>query len=125
LTIKITIDGLFEDQLRYYVNMLKIHAITNHAYVIELENMVENLEQPSLDEAIEFRNPKNSTHEALAHQCHSLLSLPHLPTRRTNGRKPLVNYSQSHVPLLGDVVPTTMQSAHCLVDYTNSTIHTL
>jgi hypothetical protein len=116
LTIEITIDGLFEDQLKYYVNIPRIPAITNHAYVIESENMVENLEQPSLDEVVEFRNPKNSTQETLAHQCHNLMSLPHLPTRRTNGRKPLMDYFQSHVALLGDVVPSTMQSIHCLVD---------
>jgi hypothetical protein len=78
--------------------------------------MVENLKQPSLDEVVEFRNPKSSTQEALAHQCHSLLSLPHLPTRRTNGRKPLMDYFQSHVALLRDVVPATMQSTHYLVD---------
>jgi len=29
--------------------------------------------------------------------CHGLMSLPHLFARRTNGRVPLVNYSQSHV----------------------------
>jgi hypothetical protein len=30
--------------------MLIIPAVTNHASIIELENMVENLAQPSLDE---------------------------------------------------------------------------
>jgi hypothetical protein len=89
--------------------MPKILVITNHAYVIKSESMVENLERLSLDEDVEFRNPKNSIQEALAHQCHNLMSLPHLPTRRTNGKKPLVDYFQSHVALLGDVVLSIMQ----------------
>jgi hypothetical protein len=96
--------------------MRTIHVIINHAYVIKSNNMVENLEQPSLDEVIEFRNLKSSTQETLAHQCHSLLSLPHLPTKMTNGKKPLVDYFQSHVARLGDVVLATTQSTHCLVD---------
>ncbi len=37
----IPIVSLFEDQPRYYVNVLKILIIINRAYVIELENMVE------------------------------------------------------------------------------------
>jgi hypothetical protein len=40
-------------------------------------------------------------------------------------KKPSMDYSQNHVALLGDVVLATMQSTHCLVDYTNSTIETL
>jgi hypothetical protein len=31
-----------------------ILIVTNHAFVIELENMVENLAQPSLDEIIKL-----------------------------------------------------------------------
>jgi len=38
------------------VNMLRIHTIINHAFVIESKNMAENLAQPSLDETIEFTN---------------------------------------------------------------------
>jgi hypothetical protein len=60
--------------------MPKISIVINHAFVIELENMVENLAQLSLDETIELRNPKNSTQMALAQRCHSLMSLPHLLT---------------------------------------------
>jgi hypothetical protein len=77
--------------------MLRIPTITNHAFVIELENMVDNLAQPSLDEIVELINPKSSTQVALGQGCHNLMSLPHLPTRRTNGREPLMDYSQSHV----------------------------
>jgi hypothetical protein len=50
-----------------------------------------------LDEAIEFKNLESSTQVALAECFHSLLSLPHLLTKRTNGREPLIDYSQSHV----------------------------
>jgi hypothetical protein len=60
--------------------MSRIPIIINHAY----ENMVENLEQFSLDEVLEFRNLKSSTQVALAEGSHGLLSLPHLPTRRAN-----------------------------------------
>ncbi len=42
-TIEVPIFGLYEDQFRYYVNMPKIPTIINHAFVIELKNMVENL----------------------------------------------------------------------------------
>ncbi len=59
--------------------------------------MVDNLELPSLDEAIEFKNLENSVQVALAEGFHNLLSLPHLFARRTNGRKPLIDYFQSHV----------------------------
>jgi hypothetical protein len=76
--------------------MPTILIITNHAFVIDLENMVENLGQPSLDETVEFRNLERSTQVALAQGCHILMSLPHLPTQKTNGRKPLVEYSQNH-----------------------------
>jgi hypothetical protein len=78
--------SLFEYQPRYYVNMPIILKVTNHASVIELENTVENLAQPSLDETTELRNFESSTQVALAQGCHSLLSLPHLPTRKTNGK---------------------------------------
>jgi hypothetical protein len=54
--------------------MHRILTIINHAFVIKSKNMVENLEQPSLNETIEFKNSKSSIQEALAH----LLSLPHL-----------------------------------------------
>ncbi len=96
-TIKVPIASLSKDQPTYYVNMLRIPIVTNHASVIKLENMVENLAQPSLDETIMLRNFRSLIQMALAQGCHCLLSLPHLPTRRTNGREPLVNYSQSHV----------------------------
>jgi hypothetical protein len=49
-------------------------------------NMVENLAQPSLDEIAKLNFLKSSTQMALAQGCHNLLSLPHLPTKRTNGR---------------------------------------
>jgi hypothetical protein len=48
--------------------------------------MVEKLAQPSLDETVEFRNLENSTQVALAHGCHSMMSLRHLLTISTNGR---------------------------------------
>jgi len=37
------------------VNMFIIPTITNHAFVIESKNMVENLAQTSLDETIELK----------------------------------------------------------------------
>jgi hypothetical protein len=40
--------------------MPKIPIVTNHACVIELKNMVENLAQPSLDEIVELRNLESS-----------------------------------------------------------------
>jgi hypothetical protein len=48
--------------------------------------MVEKLAQPSLDETVEFKNLESSTQVALAQGCHSMMSLRHLPTIRTNGR---------------------------------------
>jgi hypothetical protein len=73
--------------------MPTIPTIINHAS----KNMVEYLEQPSLEEATKFKNLESSTQMALAEGCHGLLSLPHLLAIRTNGRKALVDYSQSHV----------------------------
>jgi hypothetical protein len=40
--------------------------VTNHASIIELVNMVENLAQPSLDEATKLRYLESSTQVALA-----------------------------------------------------------
>jgi hypothetical protein len=54
--------------------------------------MVENFAQYSFDEVVKLKNPKNSTQVALAHGCHSLMSLPHLLARKTNGKEPLVEY---------------------------------
>jgi hypothetical protein len=52
-TIEVIITSLFENQpTRYYVNMLIIPIVTNHACIIKLENMVENLAQLSLDEIV-------------------------------------------------------------------------
>jgi len=48
--------------------------------------MFENLVQPSLYEIVEIRNLGSSTQEALAQGCHNLMSLPHLPAQKTNGR---------------------------------------
>jgi len=91
-TTKVTIIGLFKDQHRYYVNMPKIPIVINHAFVIKSKNTVENLAQPSFDEAAKVKNPESSTQVALAHGCHSLMSLSHLPARKTNGKEPLVEY---------------------------------
>jgi hypothetical protein len=43
-----------------------IPIVTNHASVIESENMVKNLAQPSLDKFIKFKNYESSTQVALA-----------------------------------------------------------
>jgi hypothetical protein len=65
-TIKVPIASLSKDQPTYYVNMLRIPIVTNHASVIKLENMVENLAQPSLDETIMLRNFRSLIQMALA-----------------------------------------------------------
>jgi hypothetical protein len=49
-----------------------------------------------LDEIAKFKIYESSTQVASTQGCHGLLSLPHLLTRRTNGREPLADYSQSH-----------------------------
>jgi hypothetical protein len=91
-TTKVTIIGLPKYQPRCYVNMPRIPIITNHAFVIESKNMVENLAQPSFDEVAEFKNLESATQVALAHGCHTLMSLPHMLVKRTNGKEPLVEY---------------------------------
>jgi hypothetical protein len=73
--------------------------------------MVENLEQPSLEETTKFRNLESSTQVALAEGSHGLLSLPHLLTIKTNGRKPLVDYSQIHVVILEKYLRIMRQKA--------------
>ncbi len=50
------------------------------------KNMVKNLAQPSLDEIAKFRYFESSIQVALAQGFHKLLSLPHLPIRRINGK---------------------------------------
>ncbi len=63
-TIEVQIVSLFEDQPRYYVNMLKLLRVINHGSVIEPKNMVENLAQPLMDEIVELRNFESSTQVA-------------------------------------------------------------
>jgi len=46
--------------------MPKIPIVINHAFVIELKNMVENLAQPSLDETTKFIFFESSTQVASA-----------------------------------------------------------
>jgi len=41
--------------------MPRIPTIINHAFVIESKNMVDNLEQPSLNEIVGFKNLESST----------------------------------------------------------------
>jgi hypothetical protein len=53
----------------------------------------------------ECKIPK--TQEALPSS--NLLSLPHLPAKRTNGREPLVDYSQSHVVILEEYLTIIQQ----------------
>jgi hypothetical protein len=77
--------------------MHRIPTINNHAPIIKSENMVENLAYLSLDVTIEFKYSKSSIQVASTQGRHSLLSLPRLPTRRTNGKEPLMDYSQNHV----------------------------
>jgi hypothetical protein len=110
-TIEVPVDGLFENQPRYYVNMPRIPTIINHASIIESQNMVENLAQPSLDEIVKFINFESSTQVASTQGSHSLLSLPHLFVRRTNGREPLMDYFQSHVVTLEEYLRIMQQKA--------------
>ncbi len=65
-TTEVPIDSLSKDQPTYYVNMPRIPIITNDAFVIEFENMVENLAQLSLHETTEFKNSGSSIQMALA-----------------------------------------------------------
>jgi hypothetical protein len=60
--------------------MSRVPIVINHAS----KNMVENLEQFSLNEVLEFKNLESLSQVALAEGFNSLLSLPHLPTRRVN-----------------------------------------
>jgi hypothetical protein len=55
--------------------MPRIPTIINHAFIIKSKNMVENLAQPSLDEIIEFKSFESTIQMALAHGCHSMMSL--------------------------------------------------
>jgi hypothetical protein len=91
--------------------MPTIPIVANHAYVIKLENMVEYLTKPSLDETTKFKNSKSSTQLALTYGCHILLSLLHLCAKRTNGREPLINYSQSHVVTSNEYLRIMQQQA--------------
>jgi hypothetical protein len=45
----------------------------------------------------------------------SLLSLPHLPTRCTQGIEPLIDYSQSHVVTYVDYINVTRRKT-CIFD---------
>jgi len=90
--------------------MLIIPTITNHAFVIESKNIVENLAQLSLDESAELKFFESSTQVALTHGCHGLLSVPHLLVR-TNGRKTLTNYFQSHVVTSKEYLRVMQQKA--------------
>ncbi len=67
----------------YQILKRKIKTISYEA--IELHELGHQQEQKSF----------NLTQKSL--KIHNLPSLPHLPTKQTKGKEPLVDYSQSHV----------------------------
>jgi phosphotransferase system IIA component len=65
------------------VNMPRIPIVTNHAFVIKSENMVEILAQLSLDEITKFKNSKSSIkwhqHRGIMVCCHCHIYLQEGP----------------------------------------------
>ncbi len=84
-----------------------------HFIIINLEpvsltkKLVETLEQSSTNVGEKCRILE--TQEALVGS--NLLSLPHLPTRRTSGKEPLIAYSQSNVVTSKEYLTIMQQKA--------------
>ncbi len=74
----------------YYVDMPQNLTMIEE----QLEETV-NLDEVTLELVQETHNPPNVTQEAI--KLNNLLSLLHLHAMHTRGKKPLVDYSQSHV----------------------------
>jgi hypothetical protein len=62
---------------------------------VEVAHLPINLTNSSPNLQEEIQSSPNLTQKAM--KFHNLLSLPHLRTRLTIEKKPLVNYSQSHI----------------------------
>ncbi len=70
-----------------------------------LGNHEDTRKEGNLDYAVDLFEPTYVTKVELLHSkktwaplcLHNLLSLSHLPIRKTSDKKPLVDYSQSHV----------------------------
>ncbi len=76
----------------YYVEMLHSPCMIDD---VEVAHLSINLTNSNLNLQEEIQSSPNLTQEAM--RFHNLLSLPHLPTKQTIGKKSLINYSQSHV----------------------------
>jgi hypothetical protein len=74
----------------YYVNMPQSPIVIKE----QLEEIV-NLYEVTPELVQETQSPPNLTQETT--RLHNLLSLLHLPIRRTRGKEPLIDYSHSHV----------------------------
>jgi hypothetical protein len=86
------VDDVFQYHPKYYVDCLwPLQAWNKESST----NVFMNINKSTLDVEIETKNFEHLTQEALS--TNNLLSLPHLLARKTHSRKPLVDYSQSHV----------------------------
>ncbi len=103
-TLESMLNSVVQDQPKYYVDILIESIIINLESIFLIKKSVKTLEQFLVNVRIECKIPK--TQEALAGI--NLLSLPHLLARKTSGREPLVDYSQSHV-VTSEMYLTTMQ----------------
>jgi hypothetical protein len=89
------VDDVSQDHPKYYVNMPMTIASMEQGVATNPTNVFMNMNKSTLDVEIEIKNFEHLTQEALS--TNNLLSLPHLLARKTHSRKPLVDYSQSHV----------------------------
>jgi hypothetical protein len=89
------VDDVSQDHPKYYVDMPMTIASMEQGVSRNPTNMFMNINKSTLDVEIATKNFEHLTQEALS--TNNLLSLPHLLTRKSNNRKPLIDYSQSHV----------------------------
>jgi hypothetical protein len=78
------------------------HVLVEEKCRVEEVSHVINIVQPTLEPLQDAPILEDLTKEEM-HMC-SLLSLPRLPTRPTQGRELLIDHSQSHVMTFADYI---------------------
>jgi hypothetical protein len=91
------IDGLFQDQPKYYVNMFRIPIVTNHAFIIESGKHGWKFGTSFIGWIYKVQKFWKFNSNGIGTRLSQFVVMPHLPTRGTNGKLPLMDYFQSHL----------------------------
>jgi hypothetical protein len=91
-----TTNDMFQYQHRYYMDLPRNLVIENKKITIYPTNMVVDINEGTFKVEQKTMNVHEHLNQGTS-STNNMLSLLHLHPKRTNNRKILINYSQSHV----------------------------